>query len=213
MASEQSISVSTTSQSRAASQRLRRWFWPLVALLAFLGIAWYADHSVNRTLRRDIEKSLTTILKADVNAMTVWLEGQRTVLAAMANQPSVREMLISLLQQAEQASDVELAALASAKSLHQELQPLLHSQQLATLFVTDQTGRLIADTTNQLLGIRLPAEYSPHFEQILGGKTIVIPPHKSLFAIPDHQGATRTAVPIILIAGPIPCKQGGSKRG
>ncbi len=180
-----------------------RWLTPIFALAAFSLVAWLALWSVNSTLKGEIEASLVTILKADVKAMTIWLESEQASVVAITRQPSTRDLLVRLVEDSRQAQDDQLLDLADTQALQAALQPAADARSALMFLVSDQSGRTVASSSHLALGSRIPADYDPVFDKILADQSVVIPPHRSRFPVPDSTGRVKTGVPIMLVASPI----------
>jgi eukaryotic-like serine/threonine-protein kinase len=199
-------SVSET-RTMVLRSRLRPWLVPLCLFLAFLSIAWFLEQQIHRTLERELKNSLTTLLKADVTAMKMWLESQKDISQSVSNQPAINGMLNQLLAEARNVEDTGLASIPTSSALMEELKPFAESQQLTMVFVTDPTGRVIAsslDSTraaglNEFLGNRVPLEYNASWEALQAGLSIVIAPHSN----PLFRSEAARKIPTILIASPV----------
>src|SRR5262245_27667289 len=67
-----------TTTVKAAGKFLRRqlWAWPLIAAVILGTAGCFVHRSVERAMRTQREAELTTILKADVEALRVWMGEQ-----------------------------------------------------------------------------------------------------------------------------------------
>lgn len=214
----QSIATST---SRLARAQFFGWLLPICVFLVFLGIAWFVERQVRQTMETELENSLTTLLKADVTAMKIWLESQKDFTRSVSNQPAIAQLLNQIIAEARNADDNDLASIAASSTLMQQLKPFADSQKLTMIYVTDPSGRVIASPLEQadfdskedlgsdtasaparehhILGTRVPIEYASSWGELQSGRSVVIAPHANPFV----STSARQQAPIILIASSI----------
>ncbi|MEZ6136082.1 MAG: hypothetical protein R3C53_14375 [Pirellulaceae bacterium] len=113
----------TSTRSTLTELKIRRWLLPIAIFLFFLVVAWYADRAISKTLEAEVTNSLTTILKADVTALTTWLESEKGVLISLAQQPAAKRLLESLLLEATQVDESGLPSLAGRGELLESIAP------------------------------------------------------------------------------------------
>lgn len=195
-----SSSVASRSSERAW---LRRLLIPSVILVLCGSLAAIGLQSVRETLQRVVTDNLVTILKADVKALSIWLEHERETVGALCLQPEIRESLLQIVSDSRTQPDQELNSHPRLQEAQASILPIVESHSAIGFLVTDQSGRFVAGSPGLPLGARLSSDYGPYFEQVLSGKTAVIPPHRSVFAIPYPGLQAESGVPTIMVVGPV----------
>ncbi len=200
---------SVQSQASDASNTLARpgvsgrWLLLSVLLGLFALVAWLGQRSVTSTLQQQVENSLVTILKADVKALTIWLEHEQQTVLALSRQTELQQELLHIISNSRSRLDHELINHPRLAAVQQMLAPVVESHEALLFLVTDQSGRYVASSPNFALGTRLPPDYSTAYERVWQAETVVLPPHHSQLAIPVNQQQPKLDVPVILVAGPI----------
>ena len=75
---------------------LRRhlWLWPLLAAVMLGAAFFWIRTSVETAAKRELAKSLTTILDADVAALNIWMKNHRREAVNLAGDPRVRKLSV-----------------------------------------------------------------------------------------------------------------------
>src|SRR5947209_7667272 len=76
------------------------WAWPLIAALVLGGIGWWVNRSVEDAMRKRMAEELTTILKADITALRLWLKEAQADAQSLSLDPSIQEEMKKLIAQA-----------------------------------------------------------------------------------------------------------------
>src|SRR5689334_8432375 len=77
----------------ATTKFLRRqlWAWPAIAALVIGVAGWWVNSSVESALREQRAATMTTILKADVEALGEWVQRQKQMAVQLADTAEVRK--------------------------------------------------------------------------------------------------------------------------
>src|SRR5262245_44310193 len=133
---------------------LGRWL-PVLLLAAVLALAgWWTHAAVERAMKHDLGEGLSTILDADVEALTLWLESQKSFTATLAAEPEVRadaDRLVALSRRDGVTAD-ELAHSEPLARLRRNLDPVCKQQGLIGFAVIRLDGRIVGASFDALVG-------------------------------------------------------------
>jgi len=145
---------------------------PVVLLLLVL-MGWWMRAALERSVKASKREELRAILNANVSALEVWFENQRSLVAALAE---LRAYLTPTCREHGYEGFVIVAPDGTIIGTH-------------------------ADAG--ALGSRIAAERFGILARVLGGETMVSQPFVPDVAIPDASGAVREDQPIMVVAGPV----------
>ena len=83
------------------------WLWPLVAALVLGGLGWWVRGDVEQAMRENLASELTTILNADVQALTLWTKDQEAVARSLAQSPALGPLVRQLVAASEQPDSTD----------------------------------------------------------------------------------------------------------
>jgi tRNA A-37 threonylcarbamoyl transferase component Bud32 len=185
--------------------RTQLWIWPLVAalVLAFLGV-WLRVKMEGAT-KQQIADTLQTILNANTEALRSWSVTMKSEAEDVADDDRVRELVISLIQQAKSATQIQAALLTSPQlaALRTQLKPVLDRRGFTGFVVLDTNFLVVASGRDQLVGMQSPQGNKEQMTPCLAGKILVTRPFPSVAMLPDRQGNLRAGVPTMFAAAPI----------
>ncbi len=75
------------------------WLVPLALALAVGGVGWWADRELRRTVQQELRDDLQSTLEANVTALEIWMENQKRLAAALADEPGLKAVALRLLDQ------------------------------------------------------------------------------------------------------------------
>lgn len=151
---------------------------------------------------------LSTLLRANVEAMMVWLDGQRSTAGFLAGQPAVRTQILGLAQLARNGAAPEaLVATDYARRLRELLTPAVEAFGYLSYYVGDSNGQSLASTFDQMVGTRAPPEVLPYVRIVMAGSTGVTRPILLDSARDTFPGQpaynARTGRPIMFVGAPV----------
>ena len=199
-------SLSSTGLSRVFDAVRKPWFWvlPLVAMALLSLVGWFIGSTLEHTVKHDLEHDLTTILAADLEALTSWIDAQKTNIEVLVGQPEVHDAILGIINSSKGIKGKSLKKLPDAVRFHKLLRPVCKAYGYAYYNLTDENGRFVATTGDKDLGLDLPKLYQELFQQIHQGKTLFVKPHRTSYDRPDGKGGTvHVSVPIMFFAVPI----------
>src|SRR5918999_1049825 len=134
------------------------WLWsiPLMAALLLAVAGAWSYFWLQRSLKERVGDTLRTVLRADVQALTFWLESQAAAIESTSRQPGVLSASRALVRMRNLDADT------------------LHPAGYALL---DTSGRLLASSSGRYVGVRVPINRSL-MSRLLKGETVFEPPHR-----------------------------------
>jgi eukaryotic-like serine/threonine-protein kinase len=73
------------------------WIIPLLTALIVAAVGWWADGQLKRATREEIESDLNTTLNANVTALEIWMNNQKRIATALAEEPHLKTATLELL--------------------------------------------------------------------------------------------------------------------
>ena len=134
------------------------WWIPLWWCCSSEAVGIFAYRSIEDATRAQLTRELTAILEADVEALRIWLEGERALVAGAVHDPAIAQHTLELRELERTARDRRDALLASdaAAALHARLAPAVREHGLDNFTVLDPDGLVLVDGMRQLEGRVLP---------------------------------------------------------
>src|SRR5262249_18303902 len=124
---------------------LFKWAGVLLIPAVLCLVGWWTHSSVEQAMKQDLGDGLRTILDADVEALTLWLESQKPTPPVMAGEPAVRfdaARLIALSRR-EGTSPEDLIRSEPLRQLRHTLDPVCKQQGLIGFAVLRLDGRIV----------------------------------------------------------------------
>jgi hypothetical protein len=179
---------------------------PLLAaafvLFLLIAAAW-AYHAVRESLYDVASEALETILEADVEALTFWIETEKSSLQAWAKDPDLRRSVAALAGLAAQSPEPREALLGSPHLLEakQALEPLAGDEDEPVSGVVDRDGVILAATQDEVLGLRLSPKGRELAARAIRGEAFVSKPHLEGEMLDDYDGGRHKAW--MVVAAPV----------
>jgi hypothetical protein len=159
------------------------WLVPLLLALLVGGAGWWADRQLRRTIQQELRADLQSTLDANVTALEIWMENQKRMAAALAEEPRLQAVVLELFERSA-AGVTNRAAfgewsrqLIARERLAERLQAL--GYKMAQLVNTNLT--IIADTgfgRGRPGGLVFDELQSKYQELFASGEPILITPFK-----------------------------------
>ena len=73
------------------------WIVPLLTALVVAVVAWWADGQLQRVVQQEIRNDLESTLRANVTALEIWMDNQKRIAAALADEPRFKTLALELL--------------------------------------------------------------------------------------------------------------------
>lgn len=150
------------------------WLAPLVAagLFAVAGVLSY--FWLERSIQASVGETLQTVLRADVEAMTFWLDLQTTALESTAQQPAIVAAGRELTAQRGADPDV-LRRSPAATRFTEEVARVTRNLNLAGYSLLDPSGRVLAGSIPSLVGTRTTVDIEL-LARAAAGETVLASP-------------------------------------
>ena len=190
--------------------RQQLWVWPLIAAALLMLIGSWARARVDDAIKVKLKAELNAILKAEVTGLESWLVEQKKNAISATRSNDVQRLVGELLELAAKpdVSPLELASAPATRELKVELNPWLDVFQYAGWGVADANQRIIAATSNELIGKQSLPGYSEFLPKVLSGESVVSHPFPSVNVLTDETGRTAAGLPTMYAAAPIKNPEG-----
>lgn len=74
------------------------WLVPLLLALLVGGVGWWADRQLRQTIQQELRGDLQSTLDANVTALEIWMENQKRIAAALAEEPRFQAVALELFE-------------------------------------------------------------------------------------------------------------------
>ena len=159
------------------------WLVPLILAVLVGGVGWWADRELRRAVQQELRDDLQSTLDANVTALEIWMENQKRLAAALADEPGLKTGALRLLDQSASGFTNRAAPGEFSRELfaNERLQERVRSlgygmvQLVSTNFtVVSDVGRRRSRQGNKVL-----EELQPKYSELFtNGEAIVITPFK-----------------------------------
>ena len=167
----------------------------MAALLLAVAGAW-SYLWLQRSLKERVGDTLRTVLRADVQALTFWLESQAAAIESTSRQPGVLAASRALLRMRDLDADA-LRSSSAAAEWSRHIAASIDNLHPAGYALLDTSGRLLAASNGRYVGVRVPVNKSL-LSRLLKGETVIEPPHRH----------SVDGLPMLAVATGIQCDDG-----
>ncbi len=141
-------------------------------------------------VRFDLSEELRTLLRADVEALTIWLDGQKDTVVVVGRDPEIHQEIVNLMQKVEekQLTDPQLLRqLPEQQKLRQLLKVTCEEMNYDGFVVINSKFQMIAADLSDEVGMILPERHRALVSGVLAsGKPQVTRPFKSVAMLRDE---------------------------
>jgi len=144
--------------------RTQYWIWPLVAAVILIFVGVFVRRQMEGAMKAQIAGNLTTILRANTEALRAWAATVKSQAEAVADDARVSDLVAGLMQRAAQQGTSQAALLATPQlaPLRKLLQPELEPHGFNGYVVITPDLVIAAAGREQLIGIQSPPGYKEH---------------------------------------------------
>ena len=137
------------------------WLWsiPLIAALLLAVAGAWSYFWLQRSLEERVGDTLRTVLRADVQALTFWLESQAAAIESTSRQPGVLAASRALLRMRDLDADT-LRNSPAAAEWSRHIAASIDNLHPAGYALLDTSGRLLATSNGRYVGERVPINRS-----------------------------------------------------
>jgi hypothetical protein len=190
----------------ATARFLRRqlWAWPVIAAVVIGVAGWWVNAAIESALRDQRAATMTTILKADVEALRGWVKREEQIVGQLADTTEVRTAARRLsTPPLGQSSDPK-----AVESLRTWFAPRLKEYGFGGFFLVSADAVVVAAEEDQPQGKELTGYRKEFFDAVLAGRAKVSRPYKALTWMKDDDGVLRMGVPTMFAAAPVKDESG-----
>jgi len=152
-----------------------------------------------------MSEELTTILRADVEALLVWLDAHRVTVEHFASDERVRQGAERLLAGGQVPDPRSLNELRSI------LEPVVQSYGYVSYLVTNSRGGVLASSDSGLVGRGVPRELGSYVDRVARGGVVVSRPVRIQSEGRLDASLVPASEPTILAAAPVRAEGGTSQ--
>jgi tRNA A-37 threonylcarbamoyl transferase component Bud32 len=183
---------------------LRRSLWvaPVLALIGLAFAGTWLRSQMEGAMRAQQESQLLTLLKADLAALELWMEGQRDYVDAVTDAPIVHKPILELVELAAGGTTSKAALLQAPQRAQLEagLKNWLDDPDYAGYVVLDKTGRVLSSNEDSLIGLQPSTGYQDLTKTVFSSGPSVRPPFLSTVILTDEWGNQTAGVPTMFAA-------------
>ena len=171
-----------------------------LAIIVLVGL-----NAVKKQLETNLSSALQTILQSNQDTLRIWNQEKISQVKNWANNPNVRENILSLSQRTLSKEVLPGALLKSneLKELRKILGPVCNQHNYVEFVVFNSSGLQIGALLDQPVGQRELIEYSNFIRQSLKGETVVSLPFFSETPLPTIHGQWKEDWPTMFVSAPV----------
>ena len=144
---------------------------------ALVVVGFFLRGVSERSIKTRMSEELKTILKADVNALLIWLDDRKENASYFAAEETIAGATTRLGASSQAgASAVALRASTAARALDAMLDPVVAAFGYTDYFVLDSGGRIVASSNDSVVGDNPDPEAQRFVRRMLVGDTVVTLP-------------------------------------
>jgi signal transduction histidine kinase/DNA-binding NarL/FixJ family response regulator len=184
---------------------IRLWMIPVITLLILVATGWWTHHLLERSVKTTLAEELSTILEANVTALDLWIESQKSVVEVHSHQPKARSLIASLIDLAHR-TDYDAATLLASQplsDLRAHFEPTCRAYGYVGFVIMDTTGRNVGALLDEPVGQRSAADGSDFVQRTLTGEVLISTVLPGEVGLPDESGAFKIGRPTMFVAAPV----------
>jgi len=197
----------------STGSQVRRVLWiaPALALVALIFAGTWVRSYIETAIQEQTRSELTTLLRADVEALRLWMQLQEDNATIIAGDSGVRKIVLDLVAAAASGttSPAALMQLPAQQQLDAELQPWVDQSSYKGFVVFDSSGLILAAEHDLLVGqSAIVSNQKALIGEVLAGRAKVSHPFPSRVMLPDERGEPAVGVPVMFVAAPVQDDEG-----
>jgi hypothetical protein len=191
-------------QFTARFLRRQLWAWPIIAAVLFGCAGWWVSASVDSAMAKQRESALSTILKAEVTSLNVWMGEQQVNVELTAADERLRPLVAALLDASATPNPGRALLQAPAQeAIRARLKDPIRLCGYYGFFLVSPGGVVLASDRDEPVGIAVGDDRQRFFAKILAGQSAVSKPYRSTLLLADEKGELRANLPSMLTAAAI----------
>ncbi len=179
--------------------------WIVVGLIMLILFGWLGISTVSFQMKDRLREELNTVLKANVEAIKLWMEQQKINVNNWAQTPEVSKNIVSLSKklQSGQLLPEDLLYSPELATLRALLRPICEHYGFIGFVAFDSSGMQVAALLDDPLGQSELMKRSDFFARSLQGETLVSLPFRGEVPLPDSKGQWRLKWPTMFSSAPV----------
>jgi eukaryotic-like serine/threonine-protein kinase len=187
--------------------RRNLWIAPVLAIVALVFAATWVRARIETAIKDQKQSELETLLKADVEALRLWMRLQEDNATVMVHDDEIRQSVIDLAAYAAAGNTTsgQMLQAPARRTLGEELQTWLDAPGYLGFVVFNPQGLILDAEPEVLIGQNtiLGQGMDEYIHRVLAGRVSVSRPISSRVMMPDESGGMSVGVPVMFVAAPV----------
>lgn len=181
----------------------RSWFAPVVIAGVVGAVGWWAQSTVEGAVKRQVGEQLSTLLNAEVAALTLWSDIEKSEAQRFALDPVILGTIVDLLRVAADPDGGPSAVLASRElaAFREVMDASSIRSTVRGYGVVDLSGRIVAAKNDAAIGRRVGTSVAEWFDRIVAGETAIFGPVE--YPVAEGERDSLVLRPAIFVAAPV----------
>jgi len=181
----------------------RSWFAPVVIAGVVGAVGWWAQSTVEGAVKRQVGEQLSTLLNAEVAALTLWSDIEKSEAQRFALDPVILGTIVDLLRVAADPDGGPRAVLASRElaAFREVMDASSIRSTVRGYGVVDLSGRIVAAKNDAAIGRRVGTSVAEWFDRIVAGETAIFGPVE--YPVAEGERDSLVLRPAIFVAAPV----------
>jgi hypothetical protein len=181
----------------------RSWFAPVIIAGVVGAVGWWAQSTVDGAIKRQVGEELSTLLDAEVAALTLWSDIEKAEVEKFALDPAILGSIVDLLRVAGDP-DVGTSAIMASQELaafREVMEASSFRSNVRGYGVVDPSGKVLAARTDAAIGRRVGTSVAVWFDRIVAGETAIFGPVEYPVTVEGRDSLA--LLPAIFVAAPV----------
>ncbi|MDJ0828756.1 MAG: serine/threonine protein kinase [Desulfobacterales bacterium] len=179
-------------------------FFTIIAIVFLTVIGFWTHNAIKLSLKEIYTDYFQTLLDADITALTIWMENEKSHARYWADEPNLRENIQILAEIARKAplAPERLKISPALLELQNSFKTIVKDKDYQGFGIIDRNGLILASSKKDAyVGRYIAPDYMNLLKRVFKGETIIEKPHLKSALIPDIEN--QTDQPIMMTAAPI----------
>ncbi len=178
----------------------------MLAIVALVFAGWWVRLHIEEAIQQQTASELATLLRADVEALQLWMRLQQDNAKVIASDTKIQESIQKLAADVAEgkSSATQLLQSPEREALSAELKPWIDRQAYNGFVIFNPEGLILAADEELLVGQNTIISGQRQFiESVLSGRTSISHPFPSRIMLPAEDGEMRVGIPVMFVAAPV----------
>ena len=193
----------STAELKKTALWQRSWFAPVIIAGVVGAVGWWAQSTVDGAIKRQVGEELSTLLDAEVAALTLWSDIEKAEVEKFALDPAILGSIVDLLRVAGDP-DVGTSAIMASQELaafREVMEASSFRSAVRGYGVVDPSGQVLAARTDAAIGRRVGTSVAVWFDRIVAGETAIFGPVEYPVTVEGRDSLA--LLPAIFVAAPV----------